>query len=626
MIINTLKENTLSYKILMAFIFIAVILILQSLFSLFSLNLANKSLITVQNSNVKVDSFAREIIMPLSNIRMLSMELVLAPNNQMVNTINNDIELQVKKFEKTIFNLNNNSQKSHSNNISLAWHKYKKSLNKTRAFALKSTRIAAFISVTREEKLLYEEMLVILRSFNHTQLNSSKIVFHEAENNSNYTFLALVISTIILVLILIVIMKVVLKMVSGYIEQKQEYEKEIKDSQKKFEAMVSNVPGAIYRVVDESSWPIVYFSDEIENITGYALKDFIENKIQTFATIMHPEDIEPIEKSIQKQLSKTNKFVVDYRVIAKNGDVKWVRDQGQSVKSENTEAFIDGVLIDITQQRELEEELELLNINLEQRVKEEVEKNQKQNQQMLQQSRLAQMGEMISMIAHQWRQPLNAISLTSSNLQVKLMMDNVDHEFFKKEIELIDEYSQHLSKTIDDFRGFFKEHKEKEITTLDYIVNSTLDIVKVSVENKNIKVITDLTCHVEFESYPNEIKQVVLNIIKNAEDVLLEMKIENATIAIQTLCDEDKKDKQLIIKDNAGGIQEDIMDKIFDPYFSTKLGKDGTGLGLYMSKIIIEEHCGGKLSVSNDDEGAVFRINFDADRRDHQERKGVNNR
>lgn len=621
MIINTLKKKTLSYKILMAFIFIAIILILQSLFSLFSLNLANKSLITVHNSNVKVESFAREITMPLSNIRMLSMELVLAPNKQMVNTINNNIDLKVKKFDDTIFNLNNNGQKSHFNNIALAWHKYKKSLNKTRAFALQSTRIAAFINVTKEEKLLYEEMLVILRSFNHTQLNSSKIIFNEAASNSNYTFLALVISTIICVLILIAIMKRVLKMVSGYIEQKQEYEKEIKDSRKKFEAMVSNVPGAIYRVVDESSWPIVYFSDEIENITGYALKDFIESKIQTFATIIHTEDIEPIEKSIQKQLSKTNKFVVDYRVIAKNGDVKWVRDQGQSVKSGNNEAFIDGVLIDITQQKELEEELELLNINLEQRVKEEVEKNQKQNQQMLQQSRLAQMGEMISMIAHQWRQPLNAISLTSSNLQVKLMMDEIDHKFFKKEIELINQYSQHLSKTIDDFRDFFKEHKDKEITTLDYIVNSTLDIVKVSVKNKNIKVITDLHCHVEFKTYPNEIKQVVLNIIKNAEDVLLEMKIENATITIQTLCDEDKIDKQLIIKDNAGGIPEDIMDKIFDPYFSTKLGKEGTGLGLYMSKTIIEEHCGGKLSVSNDGNGAVFIIDFDAERRDHQERR-----
>ncbi|NOQ32068.1 MAG: DUF3365 domain-containing protein [Helicobacteraceae bacterium] len=242
----------------------------------------------------------------------------------------------------------------------------------------------------------------------------------------------------------------------------------------------------------------------------------------------------------------------------------------------------------------------------------DISKEKQQEKILRQQSRLAQMGEMISMIAHQWRQPLNAISLTSNNLQFKLSMDDVDKDFFKQEIALIDDYSQHLSNTIDDFRGFFDKDKTKEITNISILVENTLEIVKVSVENKDIKIITILNCHKELKTYTSEVKQVILNLIKNAEDILIENEIKQPLISIETICTKDDS-HQLIIKDNAGGIPEDIIDKIFDPYFSTKLEKDGTGLGLYMSKTIIEEHCGGKLSVENDEYGAVFRMEFSAE-------------
>lgn len=156
--------------------------------------------------------------------------------------------------------------------------------------------------------------------------------------------------------------------------------------------------------------------------------------------------------------------------------------------------------------------------------------------------------------------------------------------------------------------SFFKENKTKEKTTSQKIIQSTLDIVQISLENQKIKVITHFDCGIEFETYANELKQVVLNIIKNAEDVLLEKEIENPTITIQTLCDIDGTNQSLIIKDNGGGIPKDVMDRIFEPYFSTKTNKNGTGLGLYMSKIIIEEHCNGRLTASNDKDGAVFLI------------------
>jgi len=248
------------------------------------------------------------------------------------------------------------------------------------------------------------------------------------------------------------------------------------------------------------------------------------------------------------------------------------------------------------------EELEQINHTLEQRIKIEVEKNQYQNKKMLEQSRLAQMGEMLSMIAHQWRQPLTAISATSSALNLKSKLNKLDNETVVSLTNKISLYAQHLSNTIDDFRDFFKSNKEKKEINYDELVSSVLNIVEISIVNKNIKIIKNLESKEYFFSYPNEIKQVILNLIKNAEDILVEKKINNPMITISST------KNILTIADNAGGIPFDIIERIFDPYFSTKLEKNGTGLGLYMSKTIIEEHCGGILSVTNNTSGAVFKI------------------
>ena len=228
------------------------------------------------------------------------------------------------------------------------------------------------------------------------------------------------------------------------------------------------------------------------------------------------------------------------------------------------------------------------------------------NAQLLQQSRLAQMGEMISMIAHQWRQPLSAINAVSGNLTLKAKLDKLDNDTVIELGEKISDYSQHLSSTIDDFRDFFKPNKEKREAAFNDLIKNVLNIVEDSIINQNIELITELNSKNTFNTYPNEIKQVILNLIKNAEDILLEKKIENPCIKIKTY--DDENNSYLSVEDNGGGIPKDIIDKIFDPYFSTKTKKNGTGLGLYMSKTIIEEHCNGKLIASNSDTGAKFTI------------------
>ena len=262
------------------------------------------------------------------------------------------------------------------------------------------------------------------------------------------------------------------------------------------------------------------------------------------------------------------------------------------------------IIEDFTFQVQQEENLREINANLEKRVEEELNKNRLKDQLIIQQSRLAQMGEMIAMIAHQWRQPLSSISMAANNIIVDIELDMLDNQVLKDEANSILSQIQELSQTIDDFRNFFKENNLKEITTIDKIVESTLDIVSSSLINNNIELIINLCSKADIQTYHNEVKQVLLNIIQNAKDALLTNKIKNPIITINT------KDNEITIKDNAGGISDDIIHKIFDPYFSTKTKMNGTGLGLYMSKTIIEDHCNAKLNVENTEDGALFKITF----------------
>ncbi len=225
--------------------------------------------------------------------------------------------------------------------------------------------------------------------------------------------------------------------------------------------------------------------------------------------------------------------------------------------------------------------------------------------QLLHQSRLAQMGEMISMIAHQWRQPLNTISSYNDSIKLKTILHKIDDEMIMDITKKISTQVHFLSSTIDDFRNFFKPDKNVAKITFDKITKDVLEIIEFSLQNNHIECNVDLNSTREFLSFENELKQVIVNLIKNAQDVLIERNVKSPYIDIKTYDDENVVFQ---IRDNGGGIQEHIIDKIFKPYFSTKSEKDGTGLGLYMSKTIIEKHCKGKLLVENKKDGVEFKI------------------
>ncbi|MBU1927399.1 cache domain-containing protein [bacterium] len=251
-------------------------------------------------------------------------------------------------------------------------------------------------------------------------------------------------------------------------------------------------------------------------------------------------------------------------------------------------------------------ELQELNRSLEQRVANEINAHRNKDKMLIQQSKMAEMGDMLSMIAHQWRQPLNQISYVFMNIDSAYEYKELSKEYLDDKIKEANEQLEFMSATIDDFRNYFRPDKGKELVLVGDVVKKSITLMQNSLDMSGIQIKqisegTDLTY-----VYKNEFTQVLLNLIKNAKDALVENKIKNPKIVIRSTVTREKV--RVEICDNGGGINETIIDKIFDPYFSTKDQKQGTGLGLYMSKMIIDEHLNGRLSVYNTKYGVCFKI------------------
>lgn len=224
------------------------------------------------------------------------------------------------------------------------------------------------------------------------------------------------------------------------------------------------------------------------------------------------------------------------------------------------------------------------------------------------QAKMAQMGEMIGNIAHQWRQPLSVISSAASGVQIKKEYGILDDEFLDKTLNDIEHSAQYLSKTIDTFRDFIKENKVLKEVILQERISKALQIVQTALRSNHIKLINniDKTAPVKIKLVLGELSQVIINIINNAKDALMENAIKEPWVKI----DLEKLEDRIIItiEDNGGGIPEDILPNIFNPYFTTKSDSNGTGLGLHMSHKIITESLNGKLHAGNTAEGVIFFI------------------
>lgn len=223
------------------------------------------------------------------------------------------------------------------------------------------------------------------------------------------------------------------------------------------------------------------------------------------------------------------------------------------------------------------------------------------------QNKMAAVGEMISMIAHQWRQPLSSMGAAIARVEIDLLTESLDLDALTTTCNDMKSTIGYLSDTIDDFRYFFTPSKEKEVTTLQEIVNRTQSVISISLAHNRITLIVDEPLvDTPLSLYVSEVVQVLINILNNATDELIDRKVTRPCIWVSSA--KIGNYVTLVIRDNAGGIKEDVIPKIFDPYFSTKKKKNGSGLGLYMAKNIIQRHCHGNIEVRNGDEGAEFMI------------------
>jgi signal transduction histidine kinase len=247
-----------------------------------------------------------------------------------------------------------------------------------------------------------------------------------------------------------------------------------------------------------------------------------------------------------------------------------------------------------------------LNKELEQRVCEEVEKNRQKDQILFQQSKNAAMGELISLIAHQWRQPLNAVGI----IMQTAYYDYKSGTLSEKDMENCNNQGMGLirsmSATIDAFRNFFLPQKEKESFCIEASIDSSVNIVSALFENMNIQINRHYSDKHTFFGHKNDFEQTVLNLLLNAKDAIISSKIQNGVVDIFVTQNSDYI--AIEIKDNGGGMPEEVVNKIFDPYFTTKHQALGVGIGLYMVKQIIEKHHCGKISAINTEHGANFKI------------------
>lgn len=367
-------------------------------------------------------------------------------------------------------------------------------------------------------------------------------------------------------------------------------EDELKESEEKFRKMFENSYDAI--ILQDGNCFIDCNQKALELFGASDKKELLHCRPEDFSSD-HQYNNEDAAFAADKQIQEANKAGSSHfewlsRRI--NGEV-FPSDVLLSTFEHNGKQIIQATVRDLT------------------RVKADQKKIEEQERMIAAQSRFAAMGEMIGMIAHQWRQPITAIGMGANNMILDIELGDIQPDIFKKHLESINTQVQFLSGTIDDFRNFFKPNKETVAIDIATLIEESLKIIGKSLENNNIKVRKELSYNPRIKAYKSELIQVLLAIIGNAKDAMLEREIQNPTVTFTTIqSPEFEGHIELHICDNGGGVQDEIRDKIFEPYFTTKSAKNGTGLGLYIAKTIVQKHEGGSIGVRNENDGACFWI------------------
>lgn len=376
--------------------------------------------------------------------------------------------------------------------------------------------------------------------------------------------------------------------------------KRAEETLRKFSRVLEQSANSV--VITDLEGSIEYVNPRFCESTGYSVEEVLGNNPRLLKSgETSPEEYQRLWRTI----TSGEVWRGELHNKRKDGSMFWESASIAPVRNEHGEiTHFVAVKEDITRRKEAEEALWRLNETLEQRVAEEVAINREKDHILIHQSRLAAMGEMIGNIAHQWRQPLNALGLLLSNIEDAHHHDELDREYLDESVgkgrRLIDK----MSTTIDDFRNFFKPDREKILFNLAEAVREALSVVENSFRSNHVTVAMKVEQDAAVIGFPNEYAQVVLNLLSNAKDAIHDRHIQNGKVEL--VISQDAEFAYVTIRDNGGGIPEKVIEKIFDPYFTTR--EKGTGIGLYMSKMIIESNMKGRIEVHNAGAGAEFRI------------------
>lgn len=356
---------------------------------------------------------------------------------------------------------------------------------------------------------------------------------------------------------------------------------------RKLQTAVEQSPVSI--IITDLKGNIEYINPQFTRITGYTFKEALGKNPRILASGQTSEE-EYVHLWSEVAHDKTWSGI--FKNIKKSGEAYWESAIISPIKDKAGKIInYIGIKQDITEKMGMRELLK------------------DQEKLIIVQSRHAAMGEMIGMIAHQWRQPLSVISMGANNLLLDIEMEDINSEVFKEEAICIVEQVNHLSQTIDDFRNYFRPDREKENVHIEEVLRETLHIIGKSLESNGIELTLSLGESSAVEIFRRELIQVLINVINNAKEAMMEHGKEKKRLSIST----EETSSAVIIRicDNGGGIDDTIIHRIFEPYFSTKDKQTGTGLGLFMSKTIMEKHLNGRIkAVKNGEDGTCFILSI----------------
>ncbi|MBF0537224.1 MAG: PAS domain S-box protein [Nitrospirae bacterium] len=355
---------------------------------------------------------------------------------------------------------------------------------------------------------------------------------------------------------------------------------------------------------------LVFVNGSFCDMIGYSQEELLQMRVNDFEAIESPEETQGRIMTLMEHGG--HRFESQHR--RKDGRIVDVEISINLLKDSN---LFFTFIRDITERKRMEKQLRDLNANLMSLVKKEIAKRQAHEQMLRQQSKMAAIGEMMGIIAHQWKQPLNVISLIMQGLVVTHGLGELDDKKIEDVFASIMGQIRFMVDTMDDFRDFLRPSKAKVRfdvkTAIDELISMFGYIFSKNAINVNLK--ADQVLKLTTNGYPNEFKQVILNILNNAKEAIISRHNTDANlqgqIDVDITNDDNKGQIVILIRDNGGGIPSDVMDRIFEPYFTTK-GAEGTGIGLYMSKTIIETNMDGSLTARGIDGGTEFTITLPA--------------